>query len=64
MNTKQKDAIRCIAMAAIMMMAGCQSGLAPNGHLIGFGKTAKERKIERLAKTDPFPSPSDVGLKE
>ena len=49
------------ALAGAILLAGCQSSVGPLS-VPGFGKSSEEIKIERQAKQDPFPSPSDVGL--
>ena len=42
--------------------AGCQS-FAP-GDLAGLTASKGEKKILKLAKADPFPSPAEVGLEQ
>jgi len=41
---------------------GCQSWLASSS-LTGLTATKGERLVVKQAKNDPFPSPSDVGIK-
>ena len=61
-STLRNCLIAWLTMAMLLWVTGCQSGFTPSNNLIGFRKIAKEREIQRLAKTDPFPSPGDVGL--
>ena len=50
------------ALLAAGFFAGCQSSPVPSGGFGGFRQKAEERRVEREAENDPFPSPKDVGL--
>ncbi len=58
-------ASRCLYLGCLLLFAassGCQS-LSNSGLLPGLAEAKREKQIVRLAENDPFPSPSDVGLK-
>jgi len=47
---------------SLITSSGCQSWRSSSA-INGLGSNQGERQILREAKNDPFPSPSDVGMK-
>ena len=54
--------VSCLLGCCLIASSGCQiwqsSSVIP-----GMGSKQSERRVLREAKNDPFPSPSDVGMK-
>ncbi len=48
--------------ACLMAVCGCQTWQSSSA-IPGMGSKQSERQVLREAKNDPFPSPSDVGMK-
>ena len=60
-----RTTLRCLSYGCLLLLAasaGCQS-LSSSGMMPGLAEAKREKQIVRLATNDPFPSPSDVGLK-
>ena len=51
----------CLATATMVASSGCQA--LHSSAIPGMSLESGDRQILRQAKQDPFPSPSDVGIK-
>jgi len=53
-----------VGFVLLTASSGCQSWQSSEGVIPGLWATKEERQIVHLAQDDPFPSPSEAGLKQ